>query len=55
MVSLDIYQHIPPQETIDLAVNIVFENNPGIKLSAPALANLFTGYDKLMTYFVFST
>ena len=56
MVSFDVcslFTNIPLQETIELAVNIVFENNPGIKLSKEELKQLFV-FATAQTHFHFN-
>ena len=44
MVSFDIcslFTNIPLEETIDIAVNVILENNVGIKITEKELKQLF--------------
>ena len=56
MVSYDVcglFTNIPLNETIDLAVDIIFDNNQSMNITKPQLKKLFV-FAKLQTHFLFN-
>ena len=56
MVSFDVcslFTNIPLNETIDLAVDIIFDNNQSMNITKPLLKNLFV-FATSQTHFLFS-
>ena len=53
MIICSIFTSIPLQETIEIAVEFIFENNPQLKVTKPELKQLFN-FATSGTHFIFN-
>ena len=49
-----LFTNIPPQETIDIAINLIFNDNPNLNITKKGLKKLFV-FARSQTHFIFNS